>query len=323
MLRLQARRALLLTLVARLAAGALLPPVRSSALPLTGKRVVHCGVRRVGWALSGALIEQGGQPIWCPPFSSEPLASYAALDDALMRLTEYDAIVLSSSACTDAVASRALHLADGDKEAASRMLAASDVEICAVGSDALHCTERLGVPASIVPLEPTVDGLALQLVGLTQLAAPTDRVLFCTAEPPPGVPDDAYAEFCAAMKAAGSAAAVERLETHALVAAPAAHFAAERALLRGGEAHAVVLTSPQEARAVVGGDDWPEDGGAGRAPLVFAVGAATADAARAGGAPADRVFVVAGGAHALDTATGARAAVAALGERLSEGKLLF
>ena len=104
------------SLLAMLAASLLpehLGPLRDSALPLSGKRVLLTSPRTDAAPLASALVLAGARPIWWPAVAVEPLDDYSDLDDALMRLAEYDMLITLCPHSVDAIADRWLSLADG------------------------------------------------------------------------------------------------------------------------------------------------------------------------------------------------------------------
>ena len=84
------------------------PIVRESQLPLSGKRVLVAAPRAVAAPLAAALINVGARPLWSQCVITEPLdeESLGELDDVLLRLTEYDLLLLLSRDAVDAVVDR-------------------------------------------------------------------------------------------------------------------------------------------------------------------------------------------------------------------------
>ena len=167
------------------------PIVRESQLPLSGKRVLVAAPRAVAAPLAAALIAAGARPLWSQCVVTEPLdeESLGKLDDALLRLTEYDLLLLLSRDAVDAIVQRGLLLSDSSEDVLRLMLRASDVEIAALGPAALHLSATLKLPAGAVPVDPTPDGLAAVLSALGTVRAGS-RVLVptyadtCAPEPP-------------------------------------------------------------------------------------------------------------------------------------------
>jgi len=149
------------------------PIVRESQLPLSGKRVLVAAPRAVAAPLAAALINVGARPLWSQCVITEPLdeESLGELDDALLRLTEYDLLLLLSRDAVDAVVQRGLLLSDSSEDALRLMLRASDVEIAALGPAALHLSAALSLAADAVPVDATPDGLASVLSALGTVRA--------------------------------------------------------------------------------------------------------------------------------------------------------
>ena len=174
---------LALAVLPRCAALSPFPIVRESQLPLSRKRVLVAAAARAEAApLAAALIAAGATPHWCPTWVTEPLdeASLAPLDDAILRLAEFDLIALLSRDAVDSFVQRGLLISDSSDEVLRLMLRASGVEVAAMGPAALHLAATLGVTASAVPIEPTAAGLVAVLSAVSQLQAGT-RVLVPTA----------------------------------------------------------------------------------------------------------------------------------------------
>jgi len=297
-----------------------LGPVRESALPLAGKRVLLLSSRVDAAPFASRLVEAGARPIWCPAVRVDPLDDYSDLDDALMRLAEYDVLVTFSTQSIDAIAGRFLSLADGSLDVVRAMLEASNVEIGALGSDALHMRGALGVPATIVPIEPSARALASTLADLGHVH-PGARVLVASSqgcspliEPPEGI-----ASFLAQL--ASSGAEVDRVPTHELRVTDDASRSAELGLLTTSQIDAVIVTTLEEAAAgVLGGEHWPLD----KPPLVVALGDDAAEATREATREA-----TSGGSGAmgevieLGARPGPAAAIAALEGHFGAGRLLF
>ncbi len=280
-----------------------------------------CAPRNEAALYAQSFLMRGARPIWCPTHESEPLDDYSALDDALMRLAEFDALVLLSQTSIDAIAARWLQLGDGDPALVRLMLEASSVEVCAIGADARHFQATLGAPATVAPIEPTIAALATTLHDLghaadgARLLVSAPRVVDAGGGGPP--PRDAgLAAFEGALAAAGSSASVEPLQTHALTRTPRAQLEAELSMLRDGAIDAAVLGSAEEARAVVGGADWPAESSA--RPVLLALGDEVGAAALELDGEAEVVMLPRGAGEAA-----AEAAADALDEYFGAGRLLL
>jgi uroporphyrinogen III methyltransferase/synthase len=84
--------------------------------PLFGKRVLVTRAREQAGELASALRAAGAEPVVLPMIRLAPPSSYAELDHALERLSEYDAIVFASSNAVRFFAERARELAGAGDE---------------------------------------------------------------------------------------------------------------------------------------------------------------------------------------------------------------
>lgn len=233
---------------ALLAAGAMLEQVPSRMLPLADRRVLLTGHRSSpAPRLAARLAERGARPLFMPTIQYEPCAeaAFAPLDEALLRLPDYDVVCLPFSDAVRALHDRTAAVMGFDNRLSAQMLAG--VRIATIGNNAYLVKELLGVSASIVPPDPSLSGLANMLDGLN-LARSGSRVLCLLpvyvgmAEPP------AITRFIAQIEATG--AMVTRAAV--CIASPPAFekAAVELALLRAGSIDAVVLTSGSEVEGL-------------------------------------------------------------------------
>ena len=320
-----------LALLHTTSASALLPleigPLRDSALPLSNKRILVTAPRTEAAPLTSALVLAGARPLWCPATSIEPLDDYSDLDDALMRLAEYDVLVVLCPHAIDAIAQRWLSLADGSADVVRAMLDASSLEIGALASDALHWRRRLGSPASVVPIEPSAKALADTLCDLGHAKAGA-RVLVATGRTTSGTTtggdgDSAAIQYPEAVNTCVErlgldGAEVDRVVTHTIVASTAAAAAGESAelgLLSDKRVDAICAGSAEELQALA--SSLGGDGNGGALPgVLVACGEETAACAREL-APSDGVILALGGRAGPD------AVVEALEEQFGAGRLLF
>jgi len=295
--------------------------VRESARPLSRKSILFATPRSEGASdLSAALVDAGARPLWCPALEHSPLddAALGPLDEAVMRLAEYDVLCVVSRTAASVFGQRALQLADGDADTRALMLAASSVQVGAPGGVALHVRDALGAQATVAPESDNFGDLANDLAELGLLGAgarvlvPAPRWRAPLAEPP------ALAAFLGALGAAG--ASVDRVEAYE--AAPPGDAAAslEAKLLRGelgselggvAAVDACCFGAADEVHALLAGacgGAWP--------PSMPPVVASTGEAADAAEALGLKVDAVAPGA-------GADALVAALEDFLGAGRLLW
>ena len=309
---------LLVAVCATLASAMKLPPlIRETALPLFGKRVMILLSRDKAAHLAAKLVAAGGRPIWAPAVHMESLRDYSDLDDALMRLAEYDVLVPISTHAIDAAAERWMSFADGDDEVVKAMIEASSVEIGAIGPDAQHLRKVLGVSATVVPIEPSPRAIASTLADLGHLQ-PEARVLLLSgvAQLPLVDPPTNIAAFLEEVAACGAHAT--RVSTHTVAPAARASLDAELRLLHSGDIDAVCVSSPEEVAVLAAGDDsWQTD----RMPLIIALGDEAA-AAAASKIPSAEILRTDAGARDGDSAH-VEAAVSALEARFGGGRLLF
>jgi uroporphyrinogen-III synthase len=272
------RSGLVVLLCQTLATAALQPPlglVRESALPLAGKRVLILSPRARAAPLVDALVRSAARPIWCPAVRLEPLKDFGELDDALMRLaSEHYVLILPEAHTIDVLAERMLSIADGSDELVAAMLEASSVEIGAIGDDGALVKRRLGVPVTVMPIEPTELALVSTLADLGYVH-PGARVLLAAArgEVPLAHPPGSVGVLLEALKAQGSK--VSYVPTHTLAAVDVTDLDTELGLLRAGKIDAVCVSSSEEVALL--GREWP--GTNGPLPLVLALGELAQEAA--------------------------------------------
>ena len=296
------------------------PIVRESQLPLSGKRVLVAAPRAVAAPLAAALIAAGARPLWSQVVVTEPLdeASLGQLDDALLRLTEYDLLLLLSRDAVDAVVQRGLLLSDSSEDVLRLMLRASGVELAALGPAALHLSATLGLAAGAVPVDPTPDGLAALLSALGTVRAGS-RVLVPTARMRAPLCDSPVVRACIERLRADGCE-VELVEAYGQRVAKADELQVERNLLlhEAGTVDAVCLCSALDAQGLALVLGAEAEAAAAPPPFVASVTDEAAEEAartlvwRAG-------LVVAAGSPASE----AEALVEGLEVHFGAGKLLF
>lgn len=228
--------------------GPMLEQVPTQLLPLADRRVVLTGHRTsLAPRLAAKLAERGARPLVMPTVTFEPCAeaAFGPLDGALLRLTDYDAVCLPFPDAVRALRDRTAAMLGFDSRACAAVL--GRVRLAAIGSTASLVKELLGVPASVVPPDPSLSGLANALEGLN-LARRGARVLCVLpvyvgmAEPP------AVSRFVAQLEATGA----EVTRVAACIAKPTsfASAAPELGLLRAGDVDALVLTSGSEVEGL-------------------------------------------------------------------------
>lgn len=301
------------------AAAALTPlaPISDSALPLSNKRIMLLMPRSGAARLAGDLVHAGARPLWCPTVRAKPLADLSALDDALMRITEFDVLVLLCATAIDTVAERWLALADGSTDVVRMMLEASNLEIGVVGTDAQRFRARLGTPVSVAPIDPSARALATTLSDLGHVRSGT-KVLITAGRVEGSELDDTPRDVVSVLQQLTSDGAdVECVDTHTITRSPTSEMSAELSLLRGGVVDAVCASSAEELAALhhAAATAWDEDEPAIGVPLVVAMGEETAAAAAQLIPQAEVLKLGARASH--------EQAVQALEEHFGAGKLLF
>lgn len=217
-------------------------------LPLADQRVLLTGHRSSSAPrLAARLAEKGARPLFMPTVTFEPCAesAFAPLDEALLRLPDYDVVCLPFSDAVRALRDRTAAFVGFDSKTAVQLLAG--VRIASTAGNAALVKELLGVSASVVPPDPSLSGLAAALEGLS-LARSGAKVLCLLpvyvgmAEPP------AVSRFVAQLEATG--AVVTRVA--ACIAAPPdlASVEVELGLLRAGSIDALVLSSGSEVEGL-------------------------------------------------------------------------
>jgi uroporphyrinogen-III synthase len=255
--------------------------------PLLGRRVAVTRPRERAAALVHALEALGASVLAAPAISVAPPESWDALDDALVRLLDFDWLALTSVSAVDAVAARlALHDA---------LPALPHVAV--VGAATARAAQtRLG-RVDCVPALHTADGLA------DALPRPRGtRVLFPAA-------DRARDALPTVLRARG--AIVERVVAYRTLPAPPDALADCAAHASAGTLDAVLLASPSAAQAMARACGAALRASDVRAPLLVCIGPATARACEGLGL---RVAAVA--AQPSDEAL-VRALCACLAERAS------
>ena len=205
--------------------------------------------------LAAKLVLAGARPVWCPSVQIAPLEDNEELDDALMRLAEYDVLVALSEHSIDALAERWLSLADGSEELVKAMIDASSVEIGTLGRDAGRFRQQTGVSPSVVPIDSTLSALLSTLADLGHLQEGSRVMLAGPNVSPPQInpPGDVARSL---QELRGSGVSVDCIATHTLTAVEARSVQAEVQWLRAGYIDAVCVSSSAEAVAL---SDWIGD----------------------------------------------------------------
>lgn len=288
--------------------------LRHSQLALADRRVLVTAPRIDAGPLAAALIEAGAHPLWRPTVRIAPLAEDAVgeLDECIMRLSDYDVLLLSNRHALDAVVARGTALADGDSEVFRLMLRASAAEIAATGPLSTRVQATLGTPATVVPFDSTPEGMATALSQLRPEAA--------VLVPAPTARSPELDALTAALEQSGASvtrtAAYELLEdVPSTSGAGGGQPCVELGLLPAGQVDAICVGSAAEVRGL--SNALVVAGFADVAlPLVVAVGQEAADAAESAGLQIGVVVDERGG-------LGPDAVVAALSAHFGAGRLLF
>ncbi len=198
--------------------------------PLFGRTVMITRTRRQASGLRRRLEELGAEVLEAPTIELVPPASWEEVDAALLRVREFDWIVLTSENGVDALADRldALGL-DGRHLGATRLAAVGDAT-----AEAL--SRRLALKADFVPSEFVGESLARELIA--QHGARGRRFLLLRADiARPALPE-------ALIKAGGEVTEVTAYQTRVAEALPGSMLEA----LRGRRVGWVTFTSASTVR---------------------------------------------------------------------------
>ncbi|KAJ1631858.1 tetrapyrrole biosynthesis, uroporphyrinogen III synthase [Pavlovales sp. CCMP2436] len=231
-----------------LAARPMMEQVPTQLLPLANRRVMLTGHRSsVAPRLGARLAERGARPLFMPTVSLEPLAetAYAPLDEALLRLPDYDVVCLPSADAVRALYDRTAALLGFNRQMISGMLAG--VRLATLGNNAYLVKDLLGVSASVVPPESSLSGMAnaLEALGLARSGAKVLVLLPAytgMAEPP------SVTRFVAQLEATG--ATIVRVAVCIAAPTPLESAHVEIGLLLAGQVDALVFTSGSEVEGL-------------------------------------------------------------------------
>lgn len=120
--------------------------------PLFGKRVLVTRPRDQAAELVRRLEAMGAEAIEAPMIRIEPPEDYGPLDDACMRVGEFNWIVFSSANAVDAFIERLLHTPRD-------LRALRDAQLCAVGPATSDRLARFGLKVDLVPAEHRAEGV--------------------------------------------------------------------------------------------------------------------------------------------------------------------
>lgn len=219
----------------------------SSLKPLEHRRVLVTAPIQYATRILPRLIEKHARPIHAPLISTKPLSERLSFDleDAILRLSEYDIVAFTSRTGIKCFAEKVRNLCETDEQA-SLMLRASGVRLAALGADGGAVREYLHVAPDILPPDPSpfglVDFLARdpELKG-SRILCPIPKVV--NLPEPPVVPtflrDLEEAGFEVKSVAAYVTSPLERLQVEV-----------EVQLLHDGHIDAVLIASQGEAYAL-------------------------------------------------------------------------
>ncbi len=138
--------------------------------PLSGRRILITRARHQAAALATALEEQGGEVIAVPAIEIRPPDSYDALDEALLNLSKYQWLVLTSVNGVEVLAQR-LQILAGKRFVPPWVAIESQhsLRIAAMGPATARALEAHGLPVDVVPekyiAESLVESLRDQIFG--------------------------------------------------------------------------------------------------------------------------------------------------------------
>ena len=241
--------------------------------PLFGLRVLVTRSREQSAELVRALRDAGAEPVVVPMIESVALPACGALDAALARLADYDALVFTSANAVRFFGERARERGVPPERFQG--------QVFCVGPRTAESARRAGFGAALVPVRRDAAGLAAEI--REQLPPRGRRFLLPRAE--------AARELLAEqLRAAG--ACVDALPVYRTVPAEVDVPALRRRLVEGG-LDALSFTSPSTVQSFVDHLDAEARRAASRC-MVAAIGAVTARALTDAGLPPQVVAARAG-----------------------------
>ena len=219
----------------------------SRQLPLFGSRVLITAPRNYASRLASEIIRHGGLPITMPTVETCWLNSYEHLDAILTRLTEFDWLIFTSRNGIEAVVARMQSLD----------IPLTHLNHCclsAIGKDAERLSE-LGLEASLIPIEPSPQGIVNQLGKIPQIS---DRSIVATVPQVVGIPEpDVVANFIVGLQQLSRN--VIRVEAYQTRCLEANIYAVELDLLKAGKIDAIAFSSTAEIEAFLNTIETPDD----------------------------------------------------------------
>ncbi|MFY9746981.1 MAG: uroporphyrinogen-III synthase [Acidobacteriaceae bacterium] len=123
-----------------------------SLLPLTGRTILVTRARHQAGQLSEKLRALGAEVVEIPAIEIVPPESYAALDEALRNVSQYQWLIVTSANGVAALAGRLELLGVGSADFGHLMIAA-------VGSATARALEDLGLTVAVTPEEYVAESL--------------------------------------------------------------------------------------------------------------------------------------------------------------------
>ncbi|MDY6936201.1 MAG: uroporphyrinogen-III synthase [Cyanobacteriota bacterium] len=219
----------------------------SARLPLWGKRILITAPRNYASRLSQEIVEWGGLPILMPTIETCRLENSTALDRALQQLDRFDWITFTSRNGIDATIERLQQLGRSPS-------VLKTCRLCAIGRDA-HRLEQLGISATIVPTEPSPQGIAIELSRIDDIAS--QNILVPVPEVV-GIPEpDIVPKFIAALESFSTN--VTRVAAYTTRKVLPQGSKIELDLLRRGCIDAIAFSSSAEIESFARTIDAPQD----------------------------------------------------------------
>ncbi len=234
--------------------------------PLFGRRVLVTRPASQAAPLLSAIRALGGEPVAIPTLEIEPPSDPLALEEALARLDDYEAVVFASTNAVEAFATAA-------KRQGVRV---DGVTAACIGERTARAAARIGVSVRAVPAVSVAEGLAEEI--LRVLPAAGRRLL---------VPRSEIARGALPRDLRSGGALVDDPVAYRAVA-PEGNAEALRAELASGTLDALTFTSPSTVRNFLAMLDEPAREAAGHCARV-AIGPTTAAALEAAGLDAAAV----------------------------------
>ncbi|MDJ0659942.1 MAG: uroporphyrinogen-III synthase [Crocosphaera sp.] len=139
--------------------------LETRTLPLYQKRILITTPRNYASRFAAEIINYGGIPVIVPTIETCYLSSYEILDNCLKNITTFNYIAFTSRNGINAVISRI--------ETLNLPLSCLDnCQLIAIGKDA-EKLEELGLKVSILPQEPSPQGIVSELAKIPQIAQQT------------------------------------------------------------------------------------------------------------------------------------------------------